>query len=260
MPSPNATFISLAFLASPSPTPSPSPIPPPIPQASRVTLPILMYHYVGELPPNADAIRRDLTVSTANFMSQMDYLSQQGYQTVTLNDLVAALQGSGYLPPKPVILTFDDGYKNNFQEAYPVLRARGFTGTFFIIVRYVGTPAYMSWDEIAELAAAGMDIESHTYSHPDLTTLSPEAIAGEVREAERAIESHQGKRPRFFSYPAGRYSAPVIKVLKDAGYLAAVTTRYGSQHSADALFELARIRVSGSDSLGAFAQKLGQSP
>ena len=248
----------------PSPTATPSPLPSPTfpsapaapPKSLRV--PILMYHYVGDLPANADIYRRDLTVSPANFEAQLKFLQGRGYTSISLDDLLAALEGKQGLPPKPVVFTFDDGYKDNFQNAFPLLQRYGFTGTLFIITDYVGRGPYLSWDDIRAMQEAGMSIESHGRAHLDLSKLSAQGVADQAEGSAQAIEANTGKRPRYYAYPSGRYNQDVIRIIRDRGYLAAVTTRYGSDHNQSGLMELKRVRVSGGDGLAAFASKIGE--
>jgi len=256
--------ITLTETPSPTKTPSPSPrptSPPATAVASRsVRVPILMYHYVGDLPANPDVYRRDLTVSTATFEAQLKFLQGRGYTSISFDDLLAALEGKQGLPPKPVILTFDDGYRDHFQNAFPLLQRYSFSGTFFIVTDYVGRGPYLSWEEVKAMQDGGMSIQSHGRTHVDLSKLSSQGIADQAEGAAQAIEAHTGRRPRYYAYPSGRYNLEVINIIRAHGYLAAVTTRYGSDHTLAGLMELGRVRVSGGDTLMAFASKLGERP
>src|SRR5690606_1856222 len=133
----------------------------------RIHVPILMYHYVSPLPPDADDIRRDLTVLPDVFERQLVYLANEGYQTISLYQLYDALMNGAPLPPKPIILTFDDGYIDHYQYVFPALQRHGMTGTFFVITGRTDSndPAYMSWAQINEMARAGMSMEPHTKYH-----------------------------------------------------------------------------------------------
>jgi len=217
------------------------------PLSSQVVVPILMYHYLGDLPPNPDAIRRDLTVSPARFEAQLAWLRDQGYHTLSLRQLYDHLTTGSPLPPKSIILTFDDGYLDNYEHAYPLLLRYGFTATFFIISDFADAsqPGYMTWDQLREMHAHGMEIEAHTRSHPDLRNRTPAFLKAQIGGSREAIESQIGARPRFLSYPAGKYDQAVIDTLRAEGFWGAVTTRHGLRHSTDRLFELARIRVRG---------------
>ncbi|MBI4499387.1 MAG: polysaccharide deacetylase family protein [Chloroflexi bacterium] len=254
--------------ATPSPTPTAAPVTPtaippatatlapPVPVERSLRVPILMYHHVGPLPADADALRRDLTVAPERFAEQVDYLAREGYQTMPLAQLAAALHGEAHLPPKPVVLTFDDGYRDNYDYAFPMLQRAGYTGTFFVVTGLVGHAEYLTWEQIRAMADGGMEVQSHGRDHVDMSRLSAQALERQVTESRRVLESHLGRGVRLFAYPAGRYSPEVIAALRAAGYQAAVTTRHGSTHTTAEVFALRRVRVRGSDTLPAFASKL----
>jgi peptidoglycan/xylan/chitin deacetylase (PgdA/CDA1 family) len=220
----------------------------------EATVPILMYHHVGEPPPGADAIRRDLTVLPSQFEAQLAYLSEEGYQTIYLSDLIMHLQMGRRLPPKPIVITFDDGYDDAFTNAYPLLKEYGFVATFFIITRFPdeGREGYLSWAEIKALHAAGMEIGSHTYTHPDLRGQPYDYIVWQVLGSKEAIEARTKEPVRLFCYPSGKYDQQVVEVLKSTSYWGAVTINQGAHQSSDRPFELQRIRVRGSYNLRDF--------
>jgi len=248
--------------ASASPTPTATPtamrdlLPDGVPR--EATVPILMYHHVGEPPPGADAIRRDLTVSSGEFEAQLAYLSEEGYQTIHLSDLVMHLQMGRRLPPKPIVITFDDGYHDTLSNAYPLLKKYGFMATFFIITRLAdeGREGYLSWEEIKILHTAGMEIGSHTHSHPDLREQPYDYVVWQVLGSKEAIEARTKEPVRLFAYPSGRYDQQVVEVLESTSYWGAVAIGQGAHQSSDRAFELQRIRVRGSYSLRDFARWL----
>ena len=221
-----------------------------------VVVPILMYHHIDIAGPTADAIRQDLSVRPVSFAAQMSYLARNGYHTLSVPDLVDHLATGKPLPQSPVVLTFDDGYLDNYTNAFPVLRDAGFTGTFFIITDFAGQGEYMSWDQAAEMAASGMDLESHTLDHPDLSVLPADRLSRQLTESRAILEKRLGKPVRYLSYPAGRYNGAVMRAAEQAGYLGAVTTMYGESHAWGSQFELTRVRVRGTDNLDVFAQKV----
>jgi len=233
------------FLLSPTPTLIPQPTPD---GTTRQTIvPILMYHHVAVPPPDSDAIYRDLSVSPTNFEGQLRYLIENGYQPITLSDLIMHLQVGQPLASKPVVLTFDDGFRDQYTNAYPLLKRYGFVATFFIITGFVdeGRDEYMSWAEIELLHANGMEIGSHSYTHPGLRGKSFDYIVWQVLGSKEAIEARTHEAVRFFSYPSGQYDQRVIDVLRSAGYWGAVTVEAGSLQSSQHPFELRRIRVRG---------------
>lgn len=251
-----------AKAAHPTPTPTTSVLPTPrpkptnTPDSTRVAqVPILMYHYLSVPPANADAYRRDLSVTPANFEAQLKYLADNGYKTISLYDLHAHLNSGAPLPAKPIIITFDDGYRDAYEFAFPLLRKYGMLATFFIVTDFAGSdnPDYMRWPQIQELSKAGMSIESHSRTHIDLRNRDLPKLIWETLGPIEAIEAYTGKRPRFFCYPSGRYDAQVIEVLKSEYMLGAVTTVYGNRHSLAKAFEWSRMRIHGETSLAQFA-------
>ncbi len=235
-------------------TPKPPLLPTPDGQVRTAQVPILMYHYVGENPPGADAIRLDLTVPPDRFEAQLAYLQGAGYTSITLEDLVLYLTRGQPLPEKPIIFTFDDGYLDNFLYAFPLLRQYGFTGTFFVVTGFLdeGRAGYLSWEQARLMQANGMEIESHSVSHEDLAGAPAAFVTEQVAESRARIEQELGKPTRFFAYPFGSYDRRTIEALRAAGYWAAVTTEGGAVHSSDGLLKLRRVRVHGSHELDRF--------
>lgn len=230
-----------------------------LPPASA-SVPILMYHHVADPPPGADAIRRDLSVGVAAFAAQMAYLADQGFHTITLADLDHHLTTGRPLPERPIILTFDDGYRDNYEFAFPILRRRGQVGTFFLITSYMGQGEYLTWEQAREMAAGGMVLQSHSLNHADLEKSSTAEVIRQVTESKAILEREVGISVEYFCYPAGRYDSRTVAALQSAGYRAAVTTRYGTEHTPGRLFELVRVRIRGSDTLETFATKVGGPP
>ncbi|MEE9616340.1 MAG: polysaccharide deacetylase family protein [Anaerolineae bacterium] len=236
----------------------PTPTPTPVALPDQAQVPILMYHYVSELPPNPDIYRRDLTVLPENFQAQLQYLAEAGYHTITLTDLYLHLTQGYPLPEKPIVLTFDDGYRDAYEIVFPLLLDYGFTGTFFVLA----TPAhfewseYITWAQMKEMSDAGMEIQSHGRDHVDLRNRSYDYLVYQTMGIQEALQYHTGRLPRFFCYPSGRYDANLIAVLKSVGYWGAVTTEWGRTHTREGLFELPRLRIRGSDTLESFVDRL----
>ena len=217
----------------------------------QAEVPIMMYHYVSELPPNADIYRVDLTVLPEDFEAQLQYLAEAGYHAITLTDLHLHLTQGYPLPDKPIVLTFDDGYRDAYEVVFPLLLEYGFTGTFFVLA----TPAhyewdqYMTWAQMREMAETGMEIQSHGRDHVDLRDSSYDYLVYQILGIQEAIQHNVGRPPRFFCYPSGRYDSGVIDVLEAAGYWGAVTTEWGRTHTQDERFVMQRIRVRGNGTL-----------
>lgn len=217
----------------------------------RVRVPILMYHYVSELPADADDIRIGLTVTPALFRAHMTYLQQQGYTTISLYDLDDALMQGKVLPPKPVVLTFDDSYIDHYVNVFPILREFGFTATFFVITGLVDAHAsdYMTWAQIKEMAVAGMSMESHTKNHVDLRDRGYDFLVYELLGSLQSLASYTGYESHMFAYPVGRYDDMTLSVLEQMPIWRAVTTQPGLLHTTDNVLEVPRQRVSGNMSV-----------
>ncbi len=213
-----------------------------------------MYHYVSVPPPDADKIRIDLSVTPDNFETQMDYLAINGYHPIRLSDLADNLLNGTPLPDKPVVLTFDDGYTDNYTTAFQTLRNHKFTGTFFVITDYANQWGHVSWAQLAEMVKDGMEIGSHTISHPSLYRKSRTVQQKQIEGSKEAIEANLPVQVVSFSFPSGDYDANTLALLRSAGYLAAVTEIQGARQSSDKLYELRRIRVRGSYSIDDFAR------
>ena len=198
------------------------PKPPPIPDGlvRAVQVPILMYHYVSVPPAGSDVYRRDLSVSPELFRSHLQALADAGYTPISMYDLVDHLNQGAPLPEKPVILTFDDGYRDNYENAFPSLTEFGMTAMFFVVTDYMdeGNPLYLSWDMAREMQAAGMFIESHGRNHASLRNRNDDYLIWQALGSAETIEHELGVRPRFITYPFGHYDGNTIRIFESAGF------------------------------------------
>ncbi len=252
-PTPTATATPTR---TPIPTRTPTPTPTRDPNHYTARVPILMYHYISDPPPDADKYRLDLSVTPANFQTQMEYLASEGYTPIRLSDLAEFLLNGSPLPPQPIVLTFDDCYADNYENAFPVLKNYGFPATFFAITQFTDEkrPGYMTWDQLEELAIEGMEIGAHTMNHIDLKGKSRAVQTSEIAGSKLLIESRIGTPVKVFSYPASKYDALTISILRSTGFLAAVTAdTQGTRHTTEEIYELKRIRVRGNYSITEFA-------
>ncbi len=242
--------------ATPTETPTPTATYPPPPEALHV--PILMYHYVSELPPDADSLRRGLTVEPADFEAQLQYLKDAGYETVLLKDLYDALSLGKPLPEKPIVLTFDDGHKDHYTDVLPLLQKYDYVGEFFVLATpaHFEAEAYMTWNEIQALAEAGMAVQGHGRDHYDLRSRDYDFLVFQILGIKEAVEAHTGQPVTFFCYPSGKYDRDVLAVTESAGYLGGVTTEWGTKETLDNRFTWPRIRVRGGWSLEAYIEML----
>lgn len=224
----------------------------------RIRVPILMYHYVSDLPPNADAIRIGLTVAPSMFRAHLQYLHDSGYTTISLYQLHEALLKGTKLPPKPIILTFDDSYIDHYFTVFPLLKEFSFTATFFVITGTADThdPAHLSWVQISEMSDAGMSMESHTKTHAELEGRSYDFLVYQLLGSLQSLEAYTHKTPHMFAYPSGRYDAATLAVLQTLPVWRAVTTQHGALQTTDNMLELPRLRVSNDTGVSGLANLL----
>jgi peptidoglycan/xylan/chitin deacetylase (PgdA/CDA1 family) len=225
-----------------------------------VKVPILLYHHIETLSEDAGSDWYNTTVTPEAFEKQMAYLAYNGYHPVKFTDLLAALEGRKALPTKPVVITFDDGWIDCYDSAFPVLQKYHMIATFFIIAGSVGSiPAdqVMSWGEIEEMSKAGMEIGSHTMTHPYLTKLEPDMLASELEDSKALLEKHVAGPVEVLAYPFGLYDDNVVAQTEAAGYRAAVTIEEGLFDTSDNLLEMPRLTPSYGSNLDAFTALLG---
>ncbi len=257
-PSPTATPTNtlLPAVAPAAVTPWPWPLPTPVGNYSfTVKVPILMYHYISDTPPDADRYRVGLSVSPAAFQAQMAYLAAAGFTPIDFYTLAAAIAGRTELPDRPVLITIDDGYRDAYVHAFPILRHYGFTATVFVITDFVdqGHPAYLTWDMIREMNAAGIRLEPHTKTHQELDNRDRDFLIYQILGSQETLAYHLGYTPRFFAYPAGRYDDQVVAILRELDFWGAVTTAVGKWHGFNDRFEWTRLRVRNNTYLPEFA-------
>ncbi len=249
MPSPTtALFVHSPGFGIRVPLPQPPAIalqPTPDGVVRTVQVPILMYHYISEPLATADIYRRDLSVAPERFAEHLHRLQAEGYQAISLYTLLAHLTQGAPLPERTVVLTFDDGYRDNYEYALPILVEAGMTATFFVVTDFIDDqrPEYLTWDMVRAMYAAGMSIESHGRNHVTLRGQSSDYLIWQALGSLETIEFELGVRPRFVSYPAGEYDAQTIAIFQSANYWAGLTTQQGATHQSDDLFTLRRVRI-----------------
>ena len=190
-------------------------------------VPILTYHNLGE------QAKGRLVLAAASFREQMRYLKTNGYRVVSLADFVEFTRLNRQLPQRAVVLTFDDGYRAFKDHAYPVLKELGFTATLFIYTDWVGAGrGALSWADLRELAAAGIDIQAHSKTHADLRRAQGETEAQYARRMQAELEQPQdlfnrnlGRRSPILAYPYGRWEEGLLPKVKEYGYIAAFSVR-----------------------------------
>lgn len=236
-----------------APTSTPTPIPTPTPKPTPVLLdpavygpcknvPVLLYHHVQPIEQASSRHQQNISVDVGTFEKQIQYLIARGYNTLTPQEFLGGLQIG--LPPKSVMLTFDDGYDNLYLFAYPILQKYNLHATAFIATGLVENPGYLTWGQISEMRSSNLvTFADHTWSHKSLGAASEQIIRQEIGTAKTQLEEHGLGPVEFFAYPYGSQSKTVEKVLSEFGFKAAFTTIAGWQQCAGAPFSLRRNRV-----------------
>lgn len=220
----------------------------PVPATSTevgIRLPVLMYHHIEPIRANMNARQKLFVVTPQAFLQQMQGLHDAGYTTVTPDDLAAAwADGGAHLPAKPVMITFDDGFRDQYDNAVPVLKRFGMKGVFFVVTEATRLRGSMTDAMFKELDRTGVGyIASHTEHHAFLTKYSAAARWNEINGSKTHLEELLGHPVTVFAYPYGSWNPTVVSELKKAGYTMAFGVRLGSLQYASMAFDLHRIRV-----------------
>jgi len=211
-------------------------------------VPILYYHSVKESADN------EVTITPKMLKKQLQYIKDQGYTTITINELKDYLLNNSPIPKKSIIITFDDGYMDNYNYAFPILKDLNMVATIFCITSNLDGSYYLSKDAIKEMSAYGIDIESHTVTHPKLDTLSYESQLTELRNSKKTLEEITGKEVNSIAYPFGNFNDDTIKASKTAGYILGFTTKRGFSDRNDNKLKLDRIYISSKYSMDTFKE------
>ena len=225
-------------------------------------LPILCYHHVGA--PKKSLGHQRLWISKERFTEQMRYLSQSGYRGMTLRDAAAVWAEKGCLS-RAVVVTFDDGYKNFYESAFPILCRYGFPATVFAVTGKVGDTSrwdlesaeeLMNWGELRDLQQSGTEIGSHTVTHPRLTQIPVDDAKREIENSRDALEQELGSAVSSFAYPYGDWSDAVARLAQQARYRLACSTARGNLHRPGDLYHLKRVPVDEFTGLRRFRHRL----
>jgi peptidoglycan/xylan/chitin deacetylase (PgdA/CDA1 family) len=216
-------------------------------------VPILMYHVVSD--PLADAPYSQLYVRPRDFDLQMAWLSRHHYHAVTLEHVYDYWHREATLPRHPVVISFDDGYLSQYTRAFPVLERRRWPGVLNMEVNFLDTAGGLLPWRVRKLIGAGWELDAHTLTHPDLTTIGASELWRQVHGSRIRLEDEFHVPVSFFCYPAGRYDAAVVADVRRAGFLGATTTKYGLAMPPD-YYTLDRVGIDRSDGLIGFVRKL----
>ncbi|MFZ9669847.1 MAG: polysaccharide deacetylase family protein, partial [Solirubrobacterales bacterium] len=212
-------------------------------------VPILMYHPIQE--PVEGNPYPDLFLTREDFADQVRWLDRNGYQAVTLTEVLDSWFEGGTLPPKPVVLSFDDGYQSQYENAFPLMQKLGWPGV--LNLKALESDIYDS--QVEEMVAAGWEVASHSATHPDLPSLSDSQLEDEMVRSRRILEQQFDTQVTDFCYPAGSYDDRVIQAVREAGYRSATSTEPGLARPSDR-WSLDRIRIELGDGAAELESKL----
>jgi peptidoglycan/xylan/chitin deacetylase (PgdA/CDA1 family) len=213
-------------------------------------VPVLMYHKVS--PDEDDRGRYVLPVQ--EFDRQLEYLAEEGYESILPEDLLASQRGDSLLPERAVMITFDDGTKDHYEFALPVLERHGFRGVFFVISGTVGKEGYLSQEELLDMADRGMSIQSHSHSHALLDQLDVKELRDYLTESKRLLSELTGESVGFLCFPGGWYDEQVVRLAKESGYCAAYSSNVGVNSPGKFEYVVRRIEVRGDAGLDEFTR------
>jgi peptidoglycan/xylan/chitin deacetylase (PgdA/CDA1 family) len=225
---------------------------------------ILSYHDVS---PHPHPAFRRYSATVHEFERQMRWLTRRGYAAINLDAFLSACGGRTRLPPRSIIITFDDGFRSCVEHAVPVLQAHGFTAVFYLVAGLMGSSSrwmadagvnlpLMSWSAARELTAAGYQCGVHTMNHPRLTTLDAKRRRTELADARRRAEDELGREATHFAYPYGAFDTAVRESVAEAGYATACSTSPGLAGFLDDPLALPRLTIHGGEPLVSFAWRM----
>lgn len=241
-----------------SPVPK-EPARPKVATTRQFAVPVLMYHRVDNLSEKEkrSPLLRDLTVSPSDFEEQVRFLVENGYSVLLASEVEQAVMEGKELPEKSVSITLDDGYKDNFDQAFPILMKYRVPATIFLVTNNFGRSDRLSWGDVLQMRKeAGFGYGSHSVHHYDLATLAQKELDYELMESKRLIELKIQDRVSSIAYPAGSYNDFVKERARAAGYLAGWKKGGGPVTPKDEMLMLPRVRVSGRTTLEDFKRKI----
>ncbi len=216
----------------------------------NIGVPVLYYHSVTEPESN------EVIISPEKLRTQLKYIKDQGYITLTMSELKNYLLNNSPIPNKSIVITFDDGYMDNYLNAFPILKELNMNATIFCITSNLNGSYYLSKEAIKEMSDYGIDIESHTVSHQKLDKMTYEKQLEELNESKKTLESITGKTVDSLAYPFGNFNDDSVKAAENAGYSLAFTTNRGLADRNDTPLKLDRIYVSSKYDMNTFKEIL----
>ncbi len=212
--------------------------------SDKYVVPIMMYHSVNYATTPS---KNKNIISPENFQRHMAFLKKHGYNVISLKNLVDRIQQKKPFRGKYVVITFDDGYEDNFQNAFPILKSYGYPAIIFTSTQTLGHDGWLKWYQLFEMEKAGIAIGSHTIDQSYLPNLSTQEKRRQIMESKKTLEANLGHSVDFIAYPTGGFDKEVKKIVKEAGYLGACTTNRGKDKFNKDVYELNRIKFSNAD-------------
>lgn len=217
-------------------------------------VPILLYHVIGT--PRAGVPLPKLWVPPTRFAAHVKALAAAGFTAVTLDNVIDAWKGKAKLPSKPIVFSFDDGYIGQGKVAGPILKAQGWPGVLYLVLSALGTPGGLTGSRIKTMISDGWEVDAHTLTHVDVTTLDAAGLKREIAGSRKVIQHKFGVPVDSFAYPAGKYDAVAEEAVKQAGFSSATTVDAGSAKPGDDRYALPRVRINGGDDAAAVVRKV----
>ncbi|WP_239256221.1 polysaccharide deacetylase family protein [Listeria ilorinensis] len=203
-----------------------------------LAIPVLMYHSINE------DVKNNLIIPPNEFDEQMKWLKDNGYHPLYLRELGDILETGKNVPEKPIVITFDDGYLDNYTNAYPILKKYALPANIFVITSKIGADNHFDEQAMKEMAANGIEMESHTVHHPELNQLPYEAQLRELTDSKKCIETITGQEVNSICYPVGRYNEETERAAQEAGYRMGFTIENSTANKNQGMYRLKRLRVS----------------
>jgi peptidoglycan/xylan/chitin deacetylase (PgdA/CDA1 family) len=221
-------------------------------------IPVLMYHHIS------NTIKSDWSITPQKLNEQLAYLKNNGYTAISLDMLYSYKENKTILPEKSVVITFDDGYSDEYNNAYPLLTKYGFKATFFIITGSVlkkneDGNEYMLLEDLKRLNKGGMDLEAHTVTHPDLSKLSYKQQYNELYKSKKYLEKNFHRKINYMAYPYGLCNNLTHKAAKRIGYRIAFTINGGHEDTYNNRLDIGRIYINQRMTLNEFTKALAGS-
>ena len=211
---------------------------------NEVKVPILLFHHIAVSP-----IGSRYYVPPDTFEAELKLLHDWGYTTISTSSLIKAIRQGDALPPRPILLTFDDGNEDNYTNAFPIMEKYGFTGVLYIVVHYMDQPNYLTTMQIQEMAAAGWEVGSHSETHTDLLA-NPDRLRFEIVQSRKDLQSRLNVPILTFAYPFGGEDDAAGDYVHFAGYSAGMgASGFSWEQGTGNLFVLQRCEIKGSDTV-----------